>query len=163
MIGPAILKGRLIEAFREHLLNFNYYHIINNGDRVVNYEIKKLNVDEADSIVKNFMESNIPIVCLAGSKSTVPFWDYHCAINIDLEKNEAYLDELLIKGSLEKNLACAITMAYYVLCYKTNGIKRLVLPLILTGNDIGEEIKFEVIENKTILYRVDEELINDVL
>lgn len=46
MIGPAILRGRLIKTFREHLLNFDYNHIINDGDRVVNYEIKNLNEDE---------------------------------------------------------------------------------------------------------------------
>jgi hypothetical protein len=54
-------------------------------------------------------------------------------------------------------------MAFYVLCYKTNGIKRLVVPLILTRDDIEDGVKFKVIENKTILYKVDEELINNIL
>lgn len=89
MIGPAILRGNLIEKFREQLLNFNYYHIINDVAKAFNYELKKLNDHEVDSITKSFIESDIPIVCLAGSKSTVPFWDYHCAININQEKNEA--------------------------------------------------------------------------
>jgi len=34
------------------------------------------------------------------------------------------------------------------------------VPLILTRDDIEDGIKFKVIENKTILYKVDEELIN---
>lgn len=29
------------------------------------------------------------------------FWEYHCAINIDLEKNKAYLDGLLIRGAFD--------------------------------------------------------------
>lgn len=152
MIKPVILKGKLIEEFREHLMNFNYYYIISEGNNIVDYKNRKLNKEEADLIIDRFIKSNIPIVCLAGSKSAVPFFDYHCAIN--LGKNEAYLNELLIKEPLEKNLLNALTMAFYVLYYKTKEIKRLVVPLRLDSYNFEEEIKSEVIgENKTILYK----------
>ncbi|SHI57886.1 hypothetical protein SAMN02745163_00416 [Clostridium cavendishii DSM 21758] len=158
MIAPTILKGELVERFREHLLEFNYYHIIYEGKNNSCIESRSFNIYEANLIINNFINSNIPIVCMAGSKSSIPFFDYHCAVNIDKEKGEAYVYELLVKESKEENLIKGLVMALYVMKYFLKSdkckIERLIVPLLILGCEDNEEFVVENIisENKAILY-----------
>ena len=155
MIGPTILKGDIVERFREHLSNFSYYHIVHQGISYKNSENRPFNIEERDLIISNFISSDLPIVCMAGSKSSIPFWDYHCAVNINIESKEAYVSELLIKEPKDQNLLNGLTMALFFLSFNRKyRINRLIIPLLLLDYEFEEGIKVEFREsdNSTVLY-----------
>lgn len=150
MIGPIILKGELVEGFRSHLLNFPYFHVINDGTIQLGNSAKDFTKDEADSITRNFINSSFPIICLAGSKSAIPFFDYHIALKYASNKNEVIVNELLVREPKHENAIKAIIMAYYVLINR--GIEKLGVPYELSGFGDYEDILVEKVPNENITY-----------
>ncbi|MEK5162125.1 hypothetical protein NYE69_07250 [Paenibacillus sp. FSL R5-0527] len=97
MIGPCYLHGALIPKFRDHLMEFAYYPVIRHGLSNLNVGPKTLTLEEAEATVKDFTKWRFPIVCLGGSKSSVPFFDYHIALGFGESEREVTIGELLVR------------------------------------------------------------------
>ncbi|WP_429845611.1 hypothetical protein [Brevibacillus sp. FIR094] len=132
MIGPIFLRGELIEGFREHLLSVPYYQVIHQGISCVDNEMKKVSTDNVKEIINQFVHSRFPIVCSAGSKSTIPFWDYHLALQYDEDKRTAIIYELLVREPNQDLCRKALLMAYYLLVNPKMGVERIQAPMNLS-------------------------------
>ncbi|WP_379391666.1 hypothetical protein [Paenibacillus lentus] len=152
MIGPLFLRGELIEKFRNHLLSVPYYHIIHKGSSQIDNPIMNLSEDQIDSIIHNFVNSNFPIVCSAGSKSSIPFFDYHIALKYSNDMREVEISELLVFEPKDRNAINGIEMAFYVLVNKKVGVERIQIPFILKGLDDRKDIFIEFDFHRNITY-----------
>ncbi|CAI8808648.1 DUF695 domain-containing protein [Brevibacillus sp. IT-7CA2] len=155
VIGPIFLRGELIERFREHLLNVPYYLVIHQGISCVDNEMKKVCTDEVDEIINQFVHARFPIVCSAGSKSSIPFWDYHLALQYDEEKRTATICELLVREPNQDHCRKALLMAYYLLVNPKTGVERIQAPMNLSNlADCKEfeDIFIEFIPHQNITY-----------
>lgn len=144
MIGPIFLKGDLVNNFKEHLLNYRYHNIVHKG--VSNFDCfdKNFTKKEVDIIVDSFVESDFPVVCRSGSKSSIPFFDYHIALRFDGEDNEVLVHELLVREPKLENCKKGILMACYMLMLdKRFSIERIVVPFSLIETSDFKEFKVE--------------------
>lgn len=157
MIGPAFLKGDLIEKFREHLQKFNYYHIVHEGISNIECSETGFSFEEVNQVIEDFCSADFPMVCLAGSKSKVPFWDYHVALRFGSDLKEAFIYELLAKEPKEENYLRGMAMAFYILTQNRYGIERIVVPFIIKGCMELDGIFIEPImeKNISILHKKD--------
>ncbi|NRR21125.1 hypothetical protein [Brevibacillus sp. MS2.2] len=133
MIGPIFLRGELIEKFREHLLNVSYHQVIHQGISCVDNEMKKVSTDDVHEIINQFVHARFPIVCSAGSKSSIPFWDYHFALQYDEDKRTAIICELLVREPNQDHCRKALLMAYYLLVNPKMGVERIQAPMNLSN------------------------------
>lgn len=155
MIGPIFLRGELIEKFREHLLNVPYNQVIHQGISCVDNEMKKESTDKVNEIINQFVQARFPIVCSAGSKSYIPFWDYHLALQYDEEKRTAVICELLVREPNEDHCRKALLMAYYLLVNPKMEVERIQAPMNLShlaDCKEFEDIIIEFIPHQNITY-----------
>ncbi|MBW5469747.1 hypothetical protein GPJ61_18080 [Brevibacillus formosus] len=155
MIGPIFLRGELIERFKLHLLNVPYYQMIHQGISCVDNNMKKVSTDAVNEIIHQFVETRFPIVCSAGSKSSVPFWDYHLALQYDEDKRTAVICELLVREPNQDHCRKALLMAYYVLVNSKMGVERIQASMNLSelaDCKEFEDICMEFIPNQNITY-----------
>jgi len=98
LIGPIFLREGLVAKFKDHISSVPYCIVIHNAKRYSVSVEKKLATEEVSSIVNHFLSTRYPIVCSAGSKSSIPFWDYHIALtggnNDEDTVNTATLDDI---------------------------------------------------------------------
>ncbi|MGG4453276.1 hypothetical protein [Brevibacillus porteri] len=151
MIGPIFLRGELIEGFREHLLSVPYYQVIHQGISCVDNEMKKVSTDKVNEIINHFVHARFPIVCSAGSKSTIPFWDYHHALQYDEDKRTAIICELLVREPNQDHCRKALLMAYYLLVNPKMGVERIQAPMNLSH--LADCKEFEAICMEFIPYQ----------
>lgn len=155
MILPVLLRGERIEEFRKHLLDFGYHHLVNAGKSSIDNSFKNFTTEETNAIVESFIDSDFPIVCLAGNKSSIPFWDYHVALNYSNNTKEVMIYELLAREPKEENCLKGIFMAFYFLSQKRFEIERIVVPFIFNSEEhVGDVLIEKIVDkNKTILRR----------
>lgn len=148
MIGPCYLHGALIPKFRDHLMEFAYYLVIRHGLSNLNVGPKTLTLEEAEATVKDFTKWRFPIVCLGGSKSSVPFFDYHIALGFGESEREVTIGELLVREPVHENAVKGILLAYFTLVNDKTGIEKMRVPFVLPG--LKEEgLKIEIDPSKT--------------
>lgn len=152
MIGPIYLRDGLVTKFKDHISRIPYCIIIHNSKPHSNISEKDLEKEEITSIVNNFISARYPIVCSAGSKSSIPFWDYHIALNSDNNYKEVFVAELLVREPRSENIINGILMAYYMLINKKHNYERLVVPIELVNIKEYEDIIFEYDPNKKVTY-----------
>ncbi|TQR33915.1 hypothetical protein [Brevibacillus brevis] len=155
MIGPIFLRGEFIEKFREHLLNVPYYQVVHQGISFVDNGMKKGSTDEVNEIINQFVQARFPIVSFAGSKSSIPFWDYHLAMQYDEEKRTAIICELLVRELNQDHCRKALLMAYYFLVNPKMEVERIQAPMNLSNlADCKEfeDIMIEFIPHQNITY-----------
>lgn len=153
MIGPLFLRGELVAKFREHLLQMPYSHVISEGRGLLSNESRIFSESDAEALVHRFEQSSFPLVCFAGSKSSIPFWDYHIALRYGERKDELKVYELLAREPAKDNAMKAVLMAYDLLVNEIYGVDKLHVPCQLAeavDRDIGIEATGD---NTTILYR----------
>lgn len=155
MIGPIFLRGKYIEKFREHLLIFPYNHVIHEGISCLDDTTKNLPTDKVNKVIDHFVNARFPIFCFAGSKSTIPFWDYHVALDYDHDKKEASITELLVRDPILENSRKGILMAYDFLVNPRVGVERIRVPMNVNSmgdNKDFEDILVEFVPHKNITY-----------
>ncbi|MCM3701379.1 hypothetical protein [Paenibacillus macerans] len=144
MIGPCYLHGALIPKFRDHLMEFAYYPVIRHGLSNLNVGPKTLTLEEAETTVNDFTKWRFPIVCFAGSKSSIPFFDYHIALGFGENEREVTISELLVREPVHENTVKGILMAYYTLVNDKTGIEKMRVPFVLPGlKEEGLKIKID--------------------
>ncbi|RRJ63686.1 hypothetical protein EHV15_12655 [Paenibacillus oralis] len=143
MIGHCNLHGALIPKFRDHLMQFAYYPVIRHGLSDLNVGLKTFTLEEAEAMVNDFTKWRFPIVCLAGSKSSIPFFDYHIALGFGENEREVTISELLVREPVHENAVKGILLAYYTLVNDKTGIERMRVPFVLPGLR-GEGLKIEI-------------------
>ncbi|WP_019535548.1 hypothetical protein [Paenibacillus ginsengihumi] len=153
MIGPLWLRGALVAKFQEHLQQVPYAHVVCEGRSLLSNESRLFSASEAQAIVNRFVQSNFPIVCFAGSKSRVPFFDYHIAVNYGNPKHELAVCELLAREPVQDNAVKAVLMAFYRLVNEKYGADRLHVPFRLADAADGEIGMEASGDGMTILYR----------
>ncbi len=152
MIGPIFLREGLVTKFKDHISSIPYCIVIHNGEMHSIRTENHLAIEEVNSIVSNFTNAKYPIVCSAGSKSSIPFWDYHVALNSKNNDKEVFVSELLVREPRHENMIKGILMAYYMLINKRHNYERLVVPIELVKIKEFEDIIFEYDSNKKLTY-----------
>ncbi|AIQ20637.1 hypothetical protein H70357_31055 [Paenibacillus sp. FSL H7-0357] len=155
MIGPIYLREGLVTKFKDHISSIPYCIIIHNDETHSIKKTKNLTIDEVNSIVFNFISAKYPIVCSAGSKSTIPFWDYHVALNCGDSDKDVFISELLVREPMHENMIKGILMAYFMVINNKNNYERLVVPIELEKIEGYEDITIEYdhLNNLTYLYK----------
>jgi len=155
MIGPYFLQGALVERFREHLLAYPYAHLVHRGKPCDQAAASRFSEERAEHAVNGFVGSSFPLVCSAGGKSSVPFWDYHIALRKGEDEREAWVYELLVGEPIPVNRIKGIQMAYYVLVNDRYSIDRIVIPLALPDLADFEDVSVQIdpVRQVTVLSR----------
>jgi len=143
LIGPIFLREGLVAKFKDHISSVPYCIVIHNAKRYSVSVEKKLATEEVSSIVNHFLSTRYPIVCSAGSKSSIPFWDYHIALTGGNNDEEVFVSELLVREPKDENVTKGILMAYYMLINKKHNYEKLVVPMELVEIKEYEDIIFE--------------------
>ncbi len=152
MIGPIILRGELITSFREHLLNTEYHYVIHNGETKLNSIARRLDIEQANYLLNNFINSRYPLVCKAGSKSVIPFFDYHVAVNsYNSEDKELLITELIVREPKGSNMINGVLMAFYMLINDRYKHERLLIPFKLPEIKGYDDIEINSTDNVTFL------------
>ncbi|MCG7380837.1 hypothetical protein MH215_28030 [Paenibacillus sp. ACRSA] len=153
MIGPIFLRGDLIHQFKEHLTNTEYHRVIHNGVADTNSTTERFKLEKLNDTFHTFINSDYPIICKSGSKSTIPFWDYHIAVNRSKYDKEVIVTELLVREPNDQNVTNAVLMAFYMLINEKYKYERLVVPIRM--NDIVgyEEIGIQSHKDGSVLFR----------
>ena len=141
MIGPVFLRGALIQEFKDHLVKFPYAPIIRRGIGNLDAVPKTFTQEEAEAVVHDFAKQRFPIVCRAGSKSSIPFFDFHVALEHAENESEVRIVEMLVCEPIRGNAAKGMLMAYYTLVNDKTGIEKLQVPFIPEGLDEGLNIE----------------------
>ncbi|MFP4977313.1 hypothetical protein ACE6ED_18050 [Paenibacillus sp. CN-4] len=128
MIKPVFLRGELIPLFQEHLIHHPYCLVLQEGKPDSGAAERIMTKDEAESALQRFLTADYPLVCLAGSKSSIPFWDYHIALRREADGKTAVAEEMLVREPLERNIRQALYMAETVLTLPQLGIERVITP-----------------------------------
>lgn len=157
MIGPLYLKGELVNKFAKHLLEVPYVHVVHSGSSCLNTHMNQT-IEQINTFFESFINSSFPIVCSAGSKSRVPFFDYHIALNYCADKKMVYIQELIVLHPIHENTIKGILMAWYVLIYKEVEIEKMRIPFLITDlshiKDFGDvNIELDINNNATYLSR----------
>lgn len=157
MIGPLYLKGELVHKFAKHLLEVSYVHVVHSGSSCLNTHMNQT-IEQINTFFESFINSSFPIVFSAGSKSRVPFFDYHIALNYCADKKMVYFQELIVLHPIHENTIKGILMAWYVLIYKEVEIEKMRIPFLITDlshiKDFGDvNIELDINNNATYLSR----------
>ena len=153
MIGPIFLRGDLVHGFKEYLASTEYHCVIHNGVANINSTQKKLEFKELNDVFNTFINSDYPIICKAGSKSKIPFWYYHIAVNRSRYDKELVVTELLIREPKEHNLINAVLMAFYILINEKYKYERLVVPIKMNEIIGYEDIEMHSKNEMTTLFK----------
>lgn len=154
MIHPVFIKGDLVEKFREHLIEYPYYHIVHEGISNLESPIKKFSNIKVEGIINSFEKSDFPLACHAGSKSTEKFFDYHIALRYGKDKKEVFVYELIVREEKDRNIINGVLMAFYLLTLSRFGIEKMLVPFKI--GDLGsiDDINVESVgDNLTLLTR----------
>lgn len=153
MIGPVFLRGELINKFKEHLINTEYHYVIHSGIANINSIAERFKFEKLDDLLDKFIGSDYPIVCKSGSKSAIPFWDYHVAVNSSRYDNEVVVTELLIREPKDSYMTKGVLMAFYMLINDRYKFERLIVPIKMTEIIGYEDIGIVSKNDETILFR----------
>ncbi|WP_339217229.1 hypothetical protein [Paenibacillus sp. FSL W7-1332] len=153
MIGPVFLRGELINKFKEHLINTEYHYVIHSGIANINSIAERFEFEKLDDLLDKFIGSDYPIVCKSGSKSAIPFWDYHVAVNSSRYDKEVVVTELLIREPKDSNMTKGVLMAFYMLINDRYKYERLIVPIKMTEIIGYEDIGIDSKNDETILFR----------
>ncbi|MDQ0092042.1 hypothetical protein J2T12_005486 [Paenibacillus anaericanus] len=151
VLHPVFIEGDLIDKFRDHLLQYPYYHVIHEGLTDLGCLIKRFSNIEADGIINSFKKSDFPLACHLGSKSTEKFFDYHIALRYGNDKKEVFVYELVVREEKEKNIINGLLMAFYLLTISRYGIEKMLIPYNLTSLGTIDDINVESISNNLTL------------
>ncbi|WP_334076634.1 hypothetical protein [Paenibacillus sanfengchensis] len=141
MIGPVFLRAALIQEFIDHLIKFPYASVIRRGISDLDAVPKTFTQEEAEAVVHDFAKQRFPIICRAGSKSSIPFFDFHVALEHAGNESEVRIVEMLVCEPVRENAAKGMMMAYYTLVNDKTGIEKLWVPFIPEGLDEGLNIE----------------------
>ena len=153
MIGPIFLRGDLIHQFKEHLTNTEYHRVIHNGVADTNSTTGRFKLEKLNDTFDTFINSDYPIICKSGSKSTIPFWDYHIAVNRSEYDKEVIVTELLVREPNDQNVTNAVLMAFYMLINEKYKYERLVVPIRMNNIVEYEEIGIQSHKDGSVLFR----------
>jgi hypothetical protein len=153
VIGPIFLRGDLIYKFKEHLTNFEYHCVIHNGVANINSTSERFEFKNPNDLFNKFISSDYPIVCKSGSKSAIPFWDYHIAVNRSKCDKEVVVTELLVREPKDPNVINAVLMAFYILINEKYKYERLVVPIKMNEIVGYEDIEVHSNYEETILLK----------
>jgi len=151
MIGPIFLTSDLILPFKQHLADTDYHLVIHKGMSNPQSTPRRHIREHADKLIDRFLASDYPLVCKSGSKSSVPFWNYHAAVTVSEDRKDLFMTELLVREPEEQNISKGIVMAFYMLIGDRYPHERLIVPLRLTGLDEYEDIGLLPALDQTIL------------
>lgn len=154
MIGPLYLRGDLVDKFATHLMEVPYVHVVHSGSSCLNTHMNQT-IEQINTFLESFINSSFPIVCSSGSKSKVPFFDYHIALNYCVDKKMVYIQELIVLQPIHENTIKGILMAWYVLIYKEVEIEKMRIPFIITDHSNitdFEDVNIELDTNNNVTY-----------
>lgn len=154
MLHPVFIRGNLIDPFRAHLLKYPYHKAIHKGTKELGGSIRRLSSIEVDEVMYSFENSDFPVACHLGSKSTEKFFDYHIALRYGEDKREVLVNELIVRGDQEKNIMNGILMSFYLLSLDRYGIERMIVPFKVPGLGGIDDLKLSYInDNATLITR----------
>lgn len=154
MLHPVFIRGELIDHFRAHLLKYPYYKAVHKGTEALGGTIGRLSSIEVDEVMCSFENSDFPLACHLGSKSTEKFFDYHIALRYGGDKREVFVNELIVRGDQEKNIMNGIWMSFYFLSLDRYGIERMIVPFKVPGLGGVDDLKLSYInDNATLITR----------